>query len=47
MYDPFDAIVGSTGSQDNAFTFTGEQTDPSTGLEYLRAATSTRRRDGL
>ena len=37
VYDPFDAIVGATGSQDNAFTFTGEQTDASTGLEYLRA----------
>ena len=37
VYDPFDAIVGATGTQDNAFTFTGEQTDPSTGLEYLRA----------
>ena len=36
-YDPFGAITSSTGSQDNSFTFTGEQTDPSTGLEYLRA----------
>ena len=31
-YDPFGALASSTGSQDNAFTFTGEQTDPSTGL---------------
>ena len=36
-YDPFGAVSASTGSQDNAFTFTGEQTDASTSLEYLRA----------
>jgi RHS repeat-associated protein len=27
----------STGSTANPFTFTGEQTDSNTGLEYLRA----------
>ena len=36
-YDAFGAIRDSSGSQDNGFTFTGEQTDASTGLEYLRA----------
>jgi RHS repeat-associated protein len=36
-YDAFGAIRSSTGSQANPFTFTGEQTDASTGLEYLRA----------
>jgi RHS repeat-associated protein len=36
-YDIYGAISSSTGSHDNAFTFTGEQTDDSTGFEYLRA----------
>ncbi len=36
-YDAFGAIRSSSGSQANPFTFTGEQTDASTGLEYLRA----------
>jgi RHS repeat-associated protein len=36
-YDVFGAVRSSTGSTANAFTFTGEQTDASTGLEYLRA----------
>ena len=36
-YDPFGALTSSSGSQANAFTFTGEQTDGSTSLEYLRA----------
>jgi RHS repeat-associated protein len=30
-------VRSGTGSQANAFTFTGEQTDASTGLECLRA----------
>jgi RHS repeat-associated protein len=30
-------VRSSTGSTANAFTFTGEQTDASTGLVYLRA----------
>ena len=37
VYDPFGAVTASSGSQDNGFTFTGEQTDGSTSLEYLRA----------
>jgi RHS repeat-associated protein len=36
-YDVFGAVRSSTGSTANAFTYTGEQTDASTGLEYLRA----------
>jgi RHS repeat-associated protein len=36
-YDVFGAIRSSSGSQANAWTFTGEQTDATTGLEYLRA----------
>jgi RHS repeat-associated protein len=36
-YDVFGGVRSSTGSTANAFTFTGEQTDASTGLEYLRA----------
>ena len=36
-YDVFGAIRSSSGSTANAFTFTGEQTDATTGLEYLRA----------
>jgi hypothetical protein len=36
-YDVFGAVRSSTGSTANAFTFTGEQTDSSTGLEYLGA----------
>jgi RHS repeat-associated protein len=36
-YDVFGALRGSTGTQANAFTFTGEQTDGNTGLQYLRA----------
>jgi uncharacterized protein RhaS with RHS repeats len=36
-YDVFGAVRSSTGSQPNVFTFTGEQVDESTGLEYLRA----------
>jgi RHS repeat-associated protein len=36
-YDVFGAVRSSTGSTANPFTFTGEQTDTSTGLEYLRA----------
>ncbi|HLF77753.1 MAG TPA: RHS repeat-associated core domain-containing protein [Dehalococcoidia bacterium] len=36
-YDVFGAVLASTGSQANAFKFTGEQADSSTGLEYLRA----------
>jgi RHS repeat-associated protein len=36
-YGVFGDVRSSTGTQANAFTFTGEQTDGSTGLEYLRA----------
>jgi len=36
-YDVFGAVRSSSDSTANAFTFTGEQTDTSTGLEYLRA----------
>jgi RHS repeat-associated protein len=36
-YDVFGAIRSGLGSQANAWTFTGEQTDATTGLEYLRA----------
>ena len=36
-YDVFGAIRSSTGSQANAFKYTGEQFDSSTGLQYLRA----------
>jgi RHS repeat-associated protein len=36
-YDVFGGERGSTGSQDNDFTFAGEQRDESTGLQYLRA----------
>jgi RHS repeat-associated protein len=36
-YDVFGAVRSSTGSTANPFTFTGEQTDSNTGLEYLRA----------
>jgi RHS repeat-associated protein len=36
-YDVFGALRDSSGSQDNDFTFTGEQVDGSTGLQYLRA----------
>jgi len=36
-YDVFGAIRSSTGTQANAFKFTGEQVDGSTGLQYLRA----------
>jgi len=36
-YDVFGAVRALTGSQVNAFKFTGEQVDASTGLEYLRA----------
>jgi len=36
-YDAFGAIRSSAGSQANDFKFTGEQSDSSTGLEYLRA----------
>jgi RHS repeat-associated protein len=34
--DAYGEVRSSTGSQDNVFTFTGEQIDDSTGLEYLR-----------
>jgi RHS repeat-associated protein len=37
QYDVFGAVRSSTGSQANAFNFTGEEVDASTGLEYLRA----------
>jgi RHS repeat-associated protein len=36
-YDVFGALRDSSGSQDNDFTFAGEQVDGSTGLQYLRA----------
>jgi RHS repeat-associated protein len=36
-YDVFGAVRSSSGSEANAFRFTGEQVDSSTGLEYLRA----------
>jgi RHS repeat-associated protein len=36
-YDVFGAVRSSSGSQANPFTYTGERTDASTGLEYLRA----------
>jgi RHS repeat-associated protein len=36
-YDVFGGLRDSSGSQDNAFTFAGEQVDGSTGLQYLRA----------
>ena len=36
-YDVFGALRDSSGSQDNDFTFAGEQIDGSTGLHYLRA----------
>jgi RHS repeat-associated protein len=35
-YDPYGATTSSTGSQPNAFQFTGQATD-ATGLQYLRA----------
>jgi RHS repeat-associated protein len=36
-YDVFGASRAETGSQANDFTFTGEQVDAGTGLQYLRA----------
>jgi RHS repeat-associated protein len=36
-YDVFGAERASTGTQDNDFTFAGEEVDESTGLQYLRA----------
>jgi hypothetical protein len=36
-YDVFGAIRASSGSEPNVFKFTGEQTDSTTGLQYLRA----------
>jgi RHS repeat-associated protein len=36
-YDVFGGLRDSSGSQDNDFTFAGEQVDGSTGLQYLRA----------
>jgi RHS repeat-associated protein len=36
-YDVFGALRATTGTQPNSFTYTGEQTDTSTGLQYLRA----------
>ena len=36
-YDVFGALRDSSGAQDNDCTFTGEQVDGSTGLQYLRA----------
>jgi RHS repeat-associated protein len=36
-YDVFGALRDSSGSQDNDFTFAGEQVDEGSGLEYLRA----------
>jgi len=35
-YDVFGALRDSSGSQDNDFTFAGEQVDGSTGLQYLQ-----------
>jgi hypothetical protein len=45
-YDVFGAVRDLTGSQPNDFTFAGEQTDGSTGLQYLRARSRTRYRAG-
>jgi RHS repeat-associated protein len=36
-YDVFGALRGSSGTQENEFTFAGEQGDGSSGLQYLRA----------
>jgi RHS repeat-associated protein len=36
-YDVFGGLRDSSGPQDNDFAFAGEQTDGSTGLQYLRA----------
>lgn len=36
-YDAFGNVVGSTGSTVNEYGYAGERTDPSTGLQYLRA----------
>ncbi len=36
-YDAYGNLVGGSGGTTNEFLFTGEQTDPSTGLTYLRA----------
>ena len=36
-YDVRGGVRASTGTQPNEFQFTGEQVDPSTNLEYLRA----------
>jgi RHS repeat-associated protein len=36
-YDAFGAVIGRTGATDNPFTYRGEQFDPLTGLQYLRA----------
>jgi RHS repeat-associated protein len=37
-YDAFGAVRSSSGSTANAFTYTGERTDASTGLEYPSAS---------
>jgi hypothetical protein len=36
-YDVFGAVRDSSGTQENDFTFAGEQLDESSGLQYLRA----------
>ena len=46
-YEVFGEVSASTGTLDNFFEFTGEQSDSSTGLQYLRRATTTQPRGGL
>lgn len=36
-YDPFGNVLSQSGSATSVYGFTGEQTDSSTGLDYLRA----------
>jgi RHS repeat-associated protein len=37
VYDAFGIIQSSTGTSDNYFLYAGEQRDPESGLDYLRA----------
>jgi RHS repeat-associated protein len=36
VHDTYGEVYGTTGSSQTDFGFTGEQTDPNTGLVYLR-----------
>ena len=36
-YDVYGAVTSSSGTQTNELDFAGEQTDPTTGLQFLRA----------